>query len=171
MDGISRKENRKMTARRSRFVPIVGMSIGEQEVAGQPLKRTGLALAMVIVLTFISGAQAVGHQTQGSPTDSSCVSGQGKMCVHDSTRSPLPFATYTGSDADYAGNVYPGTAWPLNQSATGGTNRGSTCTVWLRDLANFGGWSYAIVLGSQVGFGSGSTQYRDTSSHHWCNPS
>lgn len=147
------------------------MVIEGKEAAGQSLTRTGFVLAMVIVLTFILGAQAVGHQTQGSPTDSSCVSGQGKMCVHDSTRVPLPQATYTGSDANYSGNVYPGTAWPLDQSATGASNKGSSCTVWLRDLANFGGWSYAIVLGSGVGFGSGATQYRDTSSHHWCNPS
>lgn len=134
-----------------------------------PRWRTGL-LAGAIVLLLWTGV-ALAHETQGSPTDASCVSGQGKMCVYDGTRSPLPFATYTGSDGSYGNNVYPGTAYPLNQSATGGSNKGSSCTVWLRDLANFGGWSYAIYLGAGVGFNSGSSMYRDTTSHHWCNPS
>lgn len=135
-----------------------------------PLWTTISAVAVVALLLSMSGT-AWGHQTQGSPVDKWCSTGQGKVCLTDTTRNPDAQATYTGSDGWYGENVYPTTSYPLDQSVVNVGNLGSSCTVYIRDLVNFGGWSRAIFLGQGVGFGTGSTYYRDTSSHHWCTSS
>lgn len=125
-------------------------------------------LVLVVVITLGLSGVAWAHQTQGSPVDKWCSQNQGKVCLSDTTHSPTLQATYTGSDATYVGNVYPTTSHNLNQSVVNVGNLGSSCTVFIRDLPNFGGWVRSIPLGQGLGFGSGSPYYRDTSSHHWC---
>lgn len=131
----------------------------------------GAWVLVIVLLILAMGNGALAHQTQASPTDQYCSNGQGKMCLTDTTRNPDVQATYTGSDASYVFDEYPGTSFSLNQSANNVSNKGSSCTVYIRDLPNFGGWSKAIFLGQGYGFGTSSTYYRDTSAHHWCSSS
>jgi hypothetical protein len=131
-------------------------------------KRLIMATLFALVCSTLFVNTSFAHETQSSPVfQANCASGY--ACFYPLTTSAYPRADYFGSDGSFIGDVYSDGGTSLDQSISSVSNRGTQCTVYMRDLPGFGGWSFSVSRGTSRSLTGGYDN--DASSNHWCTSS
>lgn len=124
----------------------------------------------VVVLAFPGVALA--HNTDPSPDDAICSTGD--FCLYNaySYSSYNGLATWDGSDQTYTGTYPNNASYALDNTGSSAKNRGTSCAVYIYMGPSW--YPYPVVLYLAQGVNDpdlGSELYptnNNASSHHWC---